>query len=115
MTTQPEAHISRAIQKALRAQGIFCFKVHGSEYMPAGLPDIIACVDGIFVGFEVKVPGKRDNTSAVQKLQHDRIIDAKGFAFVVCSVGEAMVQVRRIRTQLKLTKIPKEQRGKGKA
>lgn len=114
MTTQPEARISRAILKAFRIAGIYCFKVHGSEYMVAGLPDIIACVDGIFVGFEVKVPGKRHNTSEVQKRQHQLIKGAKGYSFVVCSVGEAMVQVGRIRTQLRLSKIPRDQRKKGK-
>ena len=115
MSTQPEARISRAIQKALKIEGIFCFKVHGSKYMPAGLPDIVACVDGIFVGFEVKVPDKRDNTSEVQKRQHSLIKQSKGFVFVVCSAPEALAQVGRIRTQLKLTKIPKEQRERGKA
>lgn len=111
MTTQPEARISRAILVAFKSEGIFAFKVHGSEYMMVGLPDLIACVDGIFVGFEVKVPGKRDNTSTVQKRVHELIKQSKGFTFVVCSVPEAMAQVGRIRTQLKLTKVPKDQRG----
>lgn len=104
MTTQPEARISRAILTELRAAGIFAFKVHGSEYMMSGLPDVIACVDGIFVGFEVKVPGKRNNTSDVQKQVHQLIKAAKGYPFVVCSAAEAMAMVARIRAQLKLSR-----------
>ena len=40
--SQPEAKLSREIMKTLRLKGYFVFKVHGSEYMMAGLPDIIA-------------------------------------------------------------------------
>ena len=87
---QPEARLSRDIMTALRARGWFCFKVHGSEYVMAGLPDIIVCVDGKFVGLETKMPDKRDNTSARQDYVHQKILDAGGAAVVVCSVDEAV-------------------------
>ena len=40
---QPEARIGHAIRKALEARGAFVFKVHGSDMMRAGLPDLIVC------------------------------------------------------------------------
>lgn len=90
MTTQPESKLSREIMEELRARGIFCFKVHGSAMMMAGLPDIIACPWGWFVGLEVKMPGKRDNTSVRQDYVRDLIRGSGGDYWVVTSVDEAV-------------------------
>ena len=79
---------------ALVVEGYFCFKVHGSEYMTAGLPDIIVCAEGLFIGLETKMPSKRNNTSVKQDYIHDQIRAAKGTAAVVCSAAEALRIVR---------------------
>ena len=84
---QPEARISRAIQKRLKERGAFCFKVHGSEHMMAGLPDIIACYRGLFVGFEVKTATGR--VSDRQVYVHKQIERADGEVHVVRSVDDA--------------------------
>lgn len=94
---QPEARLSRQIMTALRARGIFCFKVHGTELVMAGLPDIIACVDGKFVALETKMPAKRANTSARQDFVHSQIRSAGGIVEVVTSVDEALAVVHRVR------------------
>jgi hypothetical protein len=106
--SQGESKLSRDIMAALRANGVFCFKIHGGPTMMAGLPDIIACVptrvdiavaDGIglasstdivgrFVGFETKMP--TGVVSPIQHRIHERIHDAAGIVFVVHSVAEAM-------------------------
>jgi hypothetical protein len=90
---QPEARISTAIMAACRAKEWFCFKVHGSEYMMVGLPDIIVCAGGRFIGVETKLPATRNNVSNVQKLRHQQINDAGGFAFVACSANEAIRKI----------------------
>lgn len=102
MTTQRESKISGRILDTLRAEGIFCFKVHGSALMMAGLPDIIACVDGMFVALETKVPEKRSNTTPIQKRVQSLIRQAGGVSEVVCGVSEAMVVIRRVRGALPL-------------
>ena len=99
---QPEARISRAIIDALNAEGIFAFKVHGGPTQMAGLPDIIACVEGIFVGFETKRPETRSHTSARQDYVHGLIRSAKGAAVVVCSAKEALAVVADIRAYIKV-------------
>lgn len=88
--SQAESKLSRKIMTAVRGAGYFCFKVHGSEYMMAGLPDIIVCADGHFIGLETKMPNERKNTSARQEYVHDLINAAKGTAVVVCSASEAL-------------------------
>lgn len=88
--SQAESNLSRRIMKRLRAEGYFCFKVHGSEYMMAGLPDIMVCAEGYFIGLETKMPEKRGNTSPTQRLVHTKIEHAGGIARVVCSPQEAL-------------------------
>jgi Holliday junction resolvase len=95
--SQRESRLSRKIQDALRNRGVFCFKVHGSPNMMAGLPDIIACVDGKFVGFEVKHEETRETVSVRQQFVHDKIRQASGKVYVVCSVDETMTIVDIIR------------------
>ena len=64
----------------------FCWKQHGGQYGTAGLPDIICCIDGRFVAFEVKTPSGR--LSKLQESMLTRINAAKGKAFKVTSVDE---------------------------
>lgn len=92
--TQPESRLSQNIQMAFKKQGWFCFKVHGSALMTAGLPDIIVCAEGLFIGVEVKLPAKRKNTSPRQDYIHDKIKAAEGWAVVVCSPKEAVAAVK---------------------
>lgn len=92
--TQAESRLSRKIMDALRLEGYFCFKVHGSEYMMTGLPDIIVCAGGLFIGLETKVPGKLGNTSASQKRVHTKIHAAGGAVYTVASVSKALEVVQ---------------------
>lgn len=91
--SQPESKLSRKIMDRIRAEGYFCFKVHGSEYMMAGLPDIIVCAQGLFIGLETKMPLERSNTSMRQDYVHGLIRAADGIAQVVCSPDEALAAI----------------------
>jgi Holliday junction resolvase len=97
VTKQRESRLSQNIMRALRAEGIFCFKVHGSEHMMAGLPDIIACVGGMFLGLETKNPETRKNVSPRQELVHTMIRESGGKVKVVCSVDEALLAVQELK------------------
>lgn len=78
--TQPEARVGRKIAAWLMEQGHFVFKVHGSALMMAGLPDLIACVDGRFIGIEVKMPG---NKPSIRQLYVHRRIERSGGTIIV--------------------------------
>lgn len=95
--TQPEARLQRRIQQYLKSEGVFVFKVHGSEFMLAGLPDLIACLDGFFLGIEVKMPG--NSTSPRQDYVHELISNSGGVVIVVSSVGEVRDFVEEYRTR----------------
>ena len=69
------AAILRLLKKTPRC---FCWKEHGGMYGTAGIPDIIACVDGRFVAFEVKT--ETGQLSKLQKVTLGRIREAGGTA-----------------------------------
>jgi Holliday junction resolvase len=52
---KPETLLVRRIMDWLEASGGWWMKVHGSPFQKAGVPDIIGCYKGRFVGIEVKV------------------------------------------------------------
>ena len=81
-----ERDIVAAIMRHLKTvPDCFAWKTHGNEFC-AGIPDIIACVGGYFVAFEVKRPGGK--LTKLQEVTIRRINDAKGKACMVQSVAE---------------------------
>lgn len=64
----------------------FAWKTHGGMYGTAGIPDIIACMEGKFYAFEVKQLGGR--LSRLQEVTLKKIEAAGGVAVMVTSVDE---------------------------
>ena len=95
MAKQPESRLQQSIQKSLRAEvGGWWFKVWGGPFMPAGIPDLIGCVDGFFFAFEVKLPKKSSKPSAIQlETIKDIVIKGGGVATIVRSEEEAVAIV----------------------
>ena len=72
----------------------FFWKEHGGQYGTAGIPDIIACINGHFCGFEVKTDvGK---PTKLQESTIRKILAAGGTAVVVRSVDEVKAVVNGI-------------------
>lgn len=82
-----EKDIVAAILRHLKQRPrCFAWKTHGGMYGTAGIPDIIACIDGRFYAFEVKQPtGKLTRLQEVT-LEKKRV--AGGAAVMVTSVEE---------------------------
>lgn len=94
--SQAESNLSRNIIKELRRYGWWAVKFHASEHTESGVPDILCCAHGYFIGLETKMPAKRTNVSERQKRQHAKIEASGGSVFVVCSPREAVAAVRRV-------------------
>ena len=90
-----ESDIVKAIMKYLKSvPKCFCWKEHGGMYGTAGIPDVIACINGHFCGFEVKT-----DICKPPKLQEStirKILAAGGTAVVVRSVDEVKAVVNGI-------------------
>lgn len=82
-----EKDIVQAILRYLKAvPHCFAWKTHGGMYGTAGIPDIIACVDGRFFAFEVKTASGK--ATPLQETTIRKILAAGGTAAVVRSVDE---------------------------
>jgi Holliday junction resolvase len=81
MARTPESVIKAAVVKLLKKHGAYYFFPATGGYGRSGVPDIIVCFKGRFIGIECKAG---DNTpTALQQRELMRIIDAGGSAFVV--------------------------------
>ena len=83
-----EKDIVAAIKRYLSTLGddVFFWKEHGGPYGVSGVPDIICCYRGRFLGLEAKLPGGR--LTALQKRALERINRAGGIARRVESVDD---------------------------
>ena len=82
-----EKNIVAAIMRHLKTiPDCFAWKTHGSQYGRSGLPDIICCISGRFVAFEVKTPSGK--LTKLQEITIKRINAAQGNAYKVTSLQE---------------------------
>ena len=90
-----ERDIVAAIMRLLKkTPGCFSWKTHGGMYGTAGIPDIIACLHGRFVAFEVKT--ETGKLSKLQEITIQRIEKAGGKAFTVRSAAQAAAILKKL-------------------
>jgi hypothetical protein len=88
-----EKAITAAIVRYLKTlPECFFWKEHGGMYGTAGLPDLICCIKGRFVAFEVKTPAGR--LSGPQEAAVGKIRAAGGTARVVRSVADVKAALK---------------------
>lgn len=81
MAMTPEGKVKKKVVDILKAAGAYYFFPATGGYGRSGVPDIIVCFKGRFIGIECKAG---DNTpTALQQRELMRIIDAGGSALVV--------------------------------
>lgn len=85
-------HIRRKLEE--KYPGVW-YKIHGGPYQEAGIPDIVGCYKGHFVGFEVKRPEKVDNVSDQQHFQLSRLSKHGASVAVITSAEQAMSLMER--------------------
>jgi len=91
-----EAEIIAAVKDYLKTvDNCFFWKEHGGQYGQAGIPDIIVCLSGRFVAFEVKT--EKGKTTVLQAVTLRKIQKAGGTAEVVRSVEDARRIIEKLR------------------
>ncbi len=90
-----EKDIVNAIKRYLHSLGdaVFYWKEHGGPFGTNGVPDIICCYKGRFLGMECKLPG--GVLTELQKRAIDKINKAGGIARRVESVEDAEDIIRQ--------------------
>jgi len=81
MAATPESLVKKKVHAALKAAGAYAVNYIGGQYANSGTPDILACLDGRFIGIEAKA--KKNKPTALQVLALKRIDAAGGLALVV--------------------------------
>jgi Holliday junction resolvase len=81
MATTPEGKVKAKVKKILDAYGAYYFMPATGGYGKSGVPDIVCCANGYFIGIECKA-GK-GKTTALQDKNLDAITAAAGVAVVI--------------------------------
>jgi len=79
-----EQTIQAKIIKHLESKGAYVVKVVSANR--AGIPDVLACLEGKFIGVEVK--NEKGIPSPLQLYNIRRIVDSGGIAGICRSVGD---------------------------
>lgn len=93
--TTPEGMIKRQIKDYLDSIDAFWSMVAGGAYSKPGDPDMIACVDGMYVGIEAKTPTGRQ--SNIQKMRQREIERAGGVYILARSVEDVKGTIEKMR------------------
>lgn len=74
------------IKRYLKDRGAYCEKIWGGGFQSAGIPDVIGCYKGRFIGIEAKVGNNKP--SEIQKAKIKLINEAGGYAIVAWTLDE---------------------------
>ena len=81
MATTPEGKVKAQVRKMLDAADVYYFSPAANGYGRVGIHDIICCMDGFFIAFELKA-GK-GKTTALQDKEIAAINSHGGKAYVI--------------------------------
>jgi hypothetical protein len=79
----PEARVKQGVIKLLKELGAWYYMPVPNGYSKMGVPDFLICYKGVFIAVETKAPGKKNNTSPMQRREIAAINTAGGFAVVI--------------------------------
>ena len=80
MAATPESKVKKRVREILDKLGIYHFMPPANGFGRAGIPDIIACIDGHFIAIECKA-GK-GQTTALQDRELNAILNAGGTTYI---------------------------------
>lgn len=102
-----ERDIVAAIKKYLASLGsdVFFWKEHGGPYGTSGVPDIICCYRGRFLGLEAKLPSGK--LTELQKRTLDRINKAGGIGRRVECVDDVKAIIGQVNAERIGMEVPK--------
>jgi Holliday junction resolvase len=91
---KPEKKLQDKAISYLKGRGIYYLNLYGDGMSGKGKPDVIACLNGLFVAFELKV-GAND-MQADQKIHKIRIERSNGLHFSPYTLEEFIDIVERL-------------------
>lgn len=86
MRMTPEKRVKIMVTKALKLYNVYHFSPVTGGFGRSGVPDIIACANGTFVGIECKAGNNKPTELQLKELQSIR--NAGGYAIVINETNE---------------------------
>lgn len=83
MAMTPEAKVKKQVVKILQEFGVYFFYPVTGGYGRSGVPDIVCCHNGLFIGIEVKADSKKNPPTELQLKNLREISEQGGLAMVV--------------------------------
>ena len=93
-----ESVLQKGIISYLESQGAYVVKVISAS--KTGVPDILACYSGLFIGIECKAPGKLTEVTPIQKYNLDMIKRSGGISLASDSITTIKDLVCRLKQDL---------------
>jgi hypothetical protein len=83
MADTPEKKVKRKVVERLKARDAYYFYPVTGGYGASGVPDIVACYRGVFLGIEVKFDMNKNPPTRLQEKHLHDIDEAGGIALVI--------------------------------
>lgn len=100
MAATPEKKVKDKVKALLTSEGVYFFMPATHGFGRSGVPDIVACVNGLFLAIETKAGGNKP--TALQIREIETIRRNNGVAVVVDETNWDMVRdmVRRLKATI---------------
>ena len=86
MNLAAEKNFENKIKKELKRRGAWFVKFFANAYTPAGIPDILCCIEGKFIAIEVK-GGSSYGLTELQRYNLEKLAENGGLALCVYPTG----------------------------
>lgn len=95
--SKSEVRLQKQVTDYLKENNIYYLNIHGGGYTAKGAPDLLICIDGQFVAFELKVG---NNKMQPDQIIHKRRIErSSGQHFTPRTLDEAKEIIKKIREE----------------
>jgi Holliday junction resolvase len=97
MAKTPEKVVKDKVVSVLKSEGVYYFFPATHGYGRSGVPDIVACVNSLFLAIECKAGGNKPTALQIREIEHIRACN--GVAVVVDETNWEMVRdlVRKLK------------------
>lgn len=76
-----EKRFEQKVKKLLQDRGAWVLKTWGGGYQRSGIPDLLVCYRGYFMGIELKA--EKGKVSRLQEIELDGIRKAEGYSIIL--------------------------------